>query len=59
MKSKMLKVRNFCFKQGWLGDLKSPNDFGIQFPNGVAGSSANVLFKFDSKFMRMAERGEL
>jgi NitT/TauT family transport system substrate-binding protein len=59
LEANMMKVRNFVFKRGWLGNLKSPNDIGIQFPNKVVGSSTNILFRFDSKFMRMAEKGEL
>lgn len=59
MKEKMLKVRNFCFKRGWLGEIKSPNEIGIQFSSGVVGDPNKVLFRFDTKFMRMAERGEL
>ena len=59
LQDKMMKVRNFIFKRGWLGNLKSPNEIGIQYPNKVVGSTTNVLFRFDSKYMRMAERGEL
>jgi NitT/TauT family transport system substrate-binding protein len=59
LQDKMMKVRNFIFKKGWLGDLKSPNEIGIQYPNKVIGNPDNILFRFDSKFTRMAERGEL
>jgi NitT/TauT family transport system substrate-binding protein len=59
LQDKMMKVRNFVFKRGWLGNLNSPNDIGIQYTNKVVGSQANILFRFDSKYMRMAERGEL
>lgn len=59
LQDKMMKVRNFIFKRGWLGDLKSPNDIGIQYPSKVVGNPQNILFRFDSKYMRMAEKGEL
>jgi NitT/TauT family transport system substrate-binding protein len=59
IQANMMKVRNFLFKKGWLGNLQSPNDIGIQYPNKVVGNPNNILFRFNSTFMRMAEKGEL
>lgn len=52
IKTNMKRVRNFCFKYKLLGDnVKSPNDIGIQFPDGsVLGDQSNVLFYLDTSF---------
>ncbi|MBN1183110.1 MAG: ABC transporter substrate-binding protein [Bacteroidales bacterium] len=54
IKTNMKRVRNFCFKYGLLGDrVTSPEDIGIQFPDGtVLGNANNVLFYFDASFMQ-------
>jgi NitT/TauT family transport system substrate-binding protein len=54
IKTNMKRVRNFCFKYKLLGDrVKSPDDLGIQYPDGtLLGSESNVLFFFDDSYMK-------
>lgn len=57
----MDSVRAFAFEHGLLGEAAPNPDFiGIEFPDGsVLGSEANVRFRFNADYMRMAADGEL
>ena len=54
-------VRNFCFDHGLLGENAPSVDIvGIQYPDGsIQGDAKNVMFIFDSKFMKMHADGEI
>ncbi len=57
----MENVRQFAFEHGLLGErAPSPDFVGIQFADGsMLGSEANVKFRFNADYMRMARDGEL
>lgn len=61
VKTKMDFVRQFCFRNGLLGqNAKSVNVVGIQYPDGtVQGDRNNVKLRFDSSYMRLAADGKL
>jgi NitT/TauT family transport system substrate-binding protein len=54
-------VRRFSFDHGLLGQgAGSPDVVGIQFPGGKAlGDPGNFKMRFDSKFIQMAQNGQL
>ncbi len=54
-------VRRFSFDHGLLGQgASTPDAVGIQFPGGkMLGEPSNVKMRFDAKFTRMAEIGQL
>jgi NitT/TauT family transport system substrate-binding protein len=57
----MVSVAEFLFDQGILGEgAPSPDFVGVAYPDGsTTGDPANLRFRFDSRFMRMAADGEL
>jgi NitT/TauT family transport system substrate-binding protein len=61
IKQNMDYVRNFCFDHGLLGENAPSVDIvGIQYPDGsIQGDAKNVMFIFDSKFMKMHADGEI
>ncbi|MDP3696544.1 MAG: putative urea ABC transporter substrate-binding protein [Candidatus Taylorbacteria bacterium] len=61
LKTKMDFVRQFCFKNGLLGqNAKSVDVVGIQYPDRtVQGDSKNVKLRFDTVYMRLAAEGKL
>lgn len=61
IKQNMDYVRNFCFDHGLLGENAPSVDIvGIKYPDGsVQGDAKNVMFIFDSKFMKMHADGEI
>lgn len=61
IKQNMEYVRNFCFEHGLLGENAPSVDIvGIKYPDGsVQGDAKNVMFIFDSKFMKMHADGEI
>jgi len=60
LKTKMDFVRQFCFRNGLLGqNAKSADVVGIQYPDGsVQGDRSNVKLRFDSSYMRLAAEGK-
>lgn len=54
-------VRQFCFKKGLLGNkAKNADDLGIKFPDdSVLGDKNNVMFIFDSSYIKMAGEEKL
>lgn len=61
IKAKMDFVRQFCFKNGLLGqNAKSVDVVGIQYSDGtVQGNRNNVKLRFDSSYMKLAAGGKL
>jgi NitT/TauT family transport system substrate-binding protein len=61
IKQNMDYVRNFCFDHGLLGENAASVDIvGIKYPDGsVQGNAKNVMFTFDSKFMKMHADGKI
>lgn len=61
IKKNMDYVRNFCFDHGLLGEAAPSVDIvGIKYPDGtIQGDKDNVMFIYDSKFMKMHENGEI
>ena len=56
----MKNVAEFSFKHGLLGDGAPDAGFiGIEMPAGTFGDQANVKFRFDPTFMKMAADGKL
>ncbi len=54
-------VRRFSFDHGLLGQgAGSPDAVGIRFPGGkVLGDASNVKMRFDARFTKLAEDGQL
>jgi NitT/TauT family transport system substrate-binding protein len=61
LKKIMDLVRQFCFTHGLLGDkTKSPDDVGIQFPDGgTLGKADRIRFRFNIDYMKLAAQGGL
>ncbi|OGM96665.1 MAG: hypothetical protein A3B86_04775 [Candidatus Yanofskybacteria bacterium RIFCSPHIGHO2_02_FULL_38_22b] len=61
IKQKMDFVRQFCFRNGLLGqNAKSADVVGIQYPDDtVQGDRNNVKLRFDSSYMKLAADGKL
>ncbi|WP_233270350.1 putative urea ABC transporter substrate-binding protein [Chachezhania sediminis] len=57
----MVAVAEFLFDKGILGEGAPSADFvGVAYPDGsITGDSANVKFRFDDSYMKMAAGGEL
>ena len=61
IKQEMELVRQFCFHHGLLGErTASADDVAIAYPDGtVQGKKDRVRFRFDSKYMHLAQQGGL
>ena len=60
LKDTMAKVAEFSFVHGLLGDGAPSAEFiGIETPSGVYGDEANVQFRFNPSYMKMAADGKL
>lgn len=61
LKQKMDFVRQFCFRNGLLGEnARSADVVGIAYPDGsVQGDPNSVGMRFDATYMKMAAAGEL
>jgi len=61
LKKTMDYVRTFSFDKGLYGDgAESADVVGIEYPDGsVVGNKANVKFRFDGTYMKMAAEGAL
>ena len=57
----MVNVAEFLFEKGILGEGAPSADFvGVAYPDGsITGDEANVKFRFDTSFMKMAAEGAL
>lgn len=60
LKERMEFVRQFCFDHKLLGEVKSANDIGIEYPDGsVQGGKTNIRMRFNTTYMDMAAAGTL
>jgi NitT/TauT family transport system substrate-binding protein len=61
IKQNMDYVRNFCFDHGLLGENAPSVDIvGIKYPDGsIQGDAKNIMFIFDSKYIKMHADGEI
>lgn len=61
IKNKMDFVRQFCFRNGLLGqNARSVDVVGVQYPDGtVQGDRNNVKLRFDSSYMKLAANSQL
>lgn len=61
LKQKMDFVRQFCFRNGLLGqNAKSADVVGVRYPDGtVQGDRNNVKLRFESSYMHLAAEGKL
>ena len=60
LKGTMNLVRKFSAEIGLLGEGKTADSVGIQFPDGTTvGDSRNVKLRFDTTYMKMAADGAL
>ena len=57
----MVSVAEFLFDKGILGEGAPSADFvGVEYPGGsVTGDAGNVMFRFDTTYMKMAADGSL
>ena len=60
LKGTMNLVRRFSAELGLLGEGKTADSVGIQFPDGTTiGDDKNVKLRFDTTYMQMAADGKL
>ena len=60
LKNTMRSVVDFSFKAGVYDSVKSPDELGVQFPDGtVQGDDSNVMLVFDPTVTEQAAKGEL